>query len=164
MKDRLQQILKNEKLTPARFAELVGVQRSSVSHILSGRNNPSLDFLQKILANFEHINPDWLITGNGTYKRPSGENKNIGADESTRREGKIVFPENGPVKEEERAEYGKKPKSDSNLYKNHLSSYNQREVVPASENKAPTTTRSEKTIIKTILFYDDNSFEVFFPV
>jgi transcriptional regulator with XRE-family HTH domain len=154
MKDRLQQILKNERLTPARFAELVGVQRSSVSHILSGRNKPSLDFLQKILTNFEHINPDWLISGNCTYKRSSIDNKNSGTYETTRRDGKIVFPENTPVKEEERVQYREKRKGSSEHYKTTSIPGTGGDVTPS----AP-----EKKIIKTILFYDDNTFEVFFP-
>ncbi|MDK2840893.1 MAG: hypothetical protein PWQ17_398 [Anaerophaga sp.] len=165
MKDRLQQILTNERLTPARFAELVGVQRSSVSHILSGRNKPSLDFLQKILTSFEHINPDWLITGNGAYKRSSIENKNNGTDEASIRDGKIVFPKNAPVKEEERAEYSKRQNSGSRPFKANLPPDDNRGgVTPYSpKNKVPSTAHPEKTIIKTILFYDDNTFEVFFP-
>ncbi len=69
MKDRLQQLLNKEQLTPVRFSELVGVQRSSVSHILSGRNNPSLDFIQKILLKFPQISSDWLINGIGEVYR-----------------------------------------------------------------------------------------------
>lgn len=65
MKERLQKLLARENLTPVRFAEKVGVQRSSVSHILSGRNNPSLDFIQKILIAFPQISSDWLISGKG---------------------------------------------------------------------------------------------------
>jgi transcriptional regulator with XRE-family HTH domain len=69
MKERLQQLLNKEQLTPVRFAEMVGVQRSSVSHILSGRNNPSLDFIQKILMKFPHVSSDWLINGIGDIYR-----------------------------------------------------------------------------------------------
>ncbi len=72
MKTRLQKLIEKENITPARFAEIVGVQRSSVSHILSGRNNPSLDFIQKILSAFPRVSTDWLITGEGNiYKKDS---------------------------------------------------------------------------------------------
>jgi transcriptional regulator with XRE-family HTH domain len=77
MKQRLQQILSKEQLTPVRFAELVGVQRSSVSHILSGRNNPSLDFIQKILLTFPQISSDWLINGIGEIYRDHASGKQI---------------------------------------------------------------------------------------
>jgi transcriptional regulator with XRE-family HTH domain len=71
MKDRLQKFLVNEKLSPTRFAEIIGVQRSSISHILSGRNKPSFDVIQSILEKFPKLNPDWLIVGNGEiYRKP----------------------------------------------------------------------------------------------
>ena len=65
MKSRLQKIITSEGLTPTQFAEMIGMQRSSISHILSGRNNPSFDMLQNILTKFTKINPNWLIMGKG---------------------------------------------------------------------------------------------------
>lgn len=65
MKDRIIQLLTNEGLSASKFADIIGVQRSSMSHILSGRNNPSLDFIQKIMRSFPQISGDWLISGNG---------------------------------------------------------------------------------------------------
>ncbi|TAJ10726.1 helix-turn-helix domain-containing protein [Marinilabiliaceae bacterium JC017] len=70
MKERIQKILQRESLTPSKFADVIGVQRSGVSHILSGRNNPSLDFLNKILDHFPYISGDWLITGKGEMIKP----------------------------------------------------------------------------------------------
>jgi len=70
MKDRIEKLLAAEQLTSAKFADTIGVQRSSVSHILSGRNKPSLDFITKILETFTSINPDWLLMGKGKmYKK-----------------------------------------------------------------------------------------------
>lgn len=67
-----------EGISPTRFAEIVGVQRSSVSHILSGRNNPSLDFIQKILTAFPKLNSNWLITGKGdVYRQIVSQTDNI---------------------------------------------------------------------------------------
>ena len=69
MKDRLIDFLRQEQLTSAKFADMLGVQRSGVSHILSGRNNPGLDFMIKLLTRFPAVNAEWLITGKGTmYK------------------------------------------------------------------------------------------------
>ena len=65
MKNRLIQFLELEQLSPARFADVLGVQRSGVSHILSGRNKPGFDFIEKILTRFPGINAEWLITGKG---------------------------------------------------------------------------------------------------
>lgn len=53
--------MKSEGLTTTRLAEILGTQPSRISHIVSGRNNPSYDLLQTILRRFPRINPDWLL-------------------------------------------------------------------------------------------------------
>jgi transcriptional regulator with XRE-family HTH domain len=65
MRERLIKFLESENLSSAKFADDIGVQRSTVSHILSGRNNPSYDFIQKILSRYKYMNAEWLILGNG---------------------------------------------------------------------------------------------------
>ena len=65
MNNRLQLILKLENLSPARLADMIGIQRSGLSHILSGRNKPSFEFINKLLLKFPDINAEWLITGKG---------------------------------------------------------------------------------------------------
>ena len=65
MNNRLQQFLDLENLSPARLADLLGVQRSGVSHILSGRNKPGFDFIQKLLTKFPALSADWFLTGKG---------------------------------------------------------------------------------------------------
>ena len=70
MQDQIQEILRREDLTSSQFADRIGVQRSSVSHVLSGRNKPGFDFIHKILDAFPGINAEWLITGFGDmYKQ-----------------------------------------------------------------------------------------------
>lgn len=61
--ERLQLLMKENELTASSFADKIGVQRSSISHILSGRNKPSLDFIAKIEANFIEVSFHWLLTG-----------------------------------------------------------------------------------------------------
>lgn len=63
IQERLQLILKMHNLSPSAFADKLGVQRSNVSHVISGRNKPSLDFLEKIILNFPRVNAHWLLTG-----------------------------------------------------------------------------------------------------
>lgn len=65
MDKRLQQFLDLEDLTPSKLADILQIQRSGISHLLSGRNKPSFDFIEGILKNFPQINPDWLILGKG---------------------------------------------------------------------------------------------------
>ncbi len=62
--ERINQILKDQGITPSVFADRIGVQRSNVSHVLSGRSKPGLDFLEKILNHFPKLDAHWLITGN----------------------------------------------------------------------------------------------------
>ena len=62
---RLEIILKHYGLSASVFAEKISVQRSSISHILSGRNKPSLDFLDKVLQVFPEIDLVWLLSGKG---------------------------------------------------------------------------------------------------
>jgi transcriptional regulator with XRE-family HTH domain len=73
MKNRIAEIIETQKLTSQKFASLIGIQPSAVSHMLSGRNNPSMDVIQKILNTFRTINPDWLILGVGSMYREIGE-------------------------------------------------------------------------------------------
>jgi plasmid maintenance system antidote protein VapI len=75
MKDRLLKIIKQYNLTSTRFADVLGVQRSGISHILSGRNQPSYDFIVKLMKQYPEINPDWLIMGNGTIFRTAVKEK-----------------------------------------------------------------------------------------
>ncbi len=71
MKERIVQIIETENLTSGKFALTIGTQPSVISHIINGRNKPSMEIIQKILATFPTINPDWLILGYGSMYRPS---------------------------------------------------------------------------------------------
>lgn len=74
MREKLLLLMKNEGLTSSRLAELLGIRPSGISHILSGRNNPSFELVQKILRRFPDINPDWLLLDQGEmYRQQSDE-------------------------------------------------------------------------------------------
>jgi transcriptional regulator with XRE-family HTH domain len=64
---RLQKVIDYYGESSSSFAEKIGVQRSSISHILSGRNKPSLDFILKILSTFPEVELYWLLNGKGTF-------------------------------------------------------------------------------------------------
>lgn len=75
--NRLLEILDSKNLSASQFAEKIGVQRSSVSHVLSKRNKPSLDFIIKISKNFDDISLDWLINGdNSLNSNETNDEKN----------------------------------------------------------------------------------------
>ncbi len=77
------QFMQSEQISSTQFADKIGVQRSSVSHILSGRNNPSFDFIRKIMLTYPQIRAEWLIMGEGAMHKPE--------------EGRELFDENEPV-------------------------------------------------------------------
>ena len=63
MFDRILELLKEKNLTPSQFADEIGIQRSGMSHLISGRNKPSLEFVMKVLHRFPDVKPGWLLYG-----------------------------------------------------------------------------------------------------
>ena len=64
---RIQKILDYYSLSASAFADKISIQRSGISHLLSGRNKPSLDFIAKVYENFPEINLYWLLYGKGNF-------------------------------------------------------------------------------------------------
>lgn len=88
MKDRLAEFLKAERLTAVKFAEIMEVQPSSISHLLSGRNKPNFEFISRILLRFPNLNPNWIINGQGEIyksntKKSTEENTSVKRDNVT---------------------------------------------------------------------------------
>jgi transcriptional regulator with XRE-family HTH domain len=75
MKERILKFLESEKVSPSEFADKIGVQRSSMSHILNGRNYPSAAFIQKMLHAYPNVNSRWLLIGDGQMRSESAETK-----------------------------------------------------------------------------------------
>jgi transcriptional regulator with XRE-family HTH domain len=65
MKERILQILKHTGMTATKLADEIGVQRSGISHMISGRNQPSYDFMIKLLKRFPELSAEWLLRGKG---------------------------------------------------------------------------------------------------
>jgi len=79
--ERIGKIIEENNLSASSFAKTIGVQRSSISHILSGRNNPSLDLLLKIHNAFNYISLEWLILGDNSMEKTLEETQNIDKSE-----------------------------------------------------------------------------------
>ena len=96
--ERVKEIVNSNNLNATSFSKKIGFQRSGVSHILSGRNKPSLDFITKIYLNFDNVSLNWLLFGNDSKSKsdpdPSNtlelEKQNIKQIESKKIK-KIVF-------------------------------------------------------------------------
>ncbi|HBF88698.1 MAG TPA: transcriptional regulator [Bacteroidales bacterium] len=101
MRSRIEKIIKEYALSSSIFADEIKVQRAQISHIISGRNNPSLDIAQKILLRFPGINPEWLILGTGkmlksetTQMKFNYEPENVPTNESIEVVNKLGMPRN----------------------------------------------------------------------
>ncbi len=75
MKERLLAILEQKQMSASQFADSVGIQRATFHHIISGRNNPSLDVVTKIHTAYPDIDLEWLLTGNLQQDLFSPENQ-----------------------------------------------------------------------------------------
>ena len=69
--ERIKNIMEWLQLSSAEFADQINISRSRLSHILNGRNNPSLEIITEILKNYDSVDPDWLILGKGQMLRES---------------------------------------------------------------------------------------------
>ena len=76
MQERLKNWIESEGLKSSLFADIIGVNRATISHILSGRNKPSIDFLEKLLNAYPNLNANWLISGIG-YMQNNMEKKEV---------------------------------------------------------------------------------------
>ena len=147
MKEKLEIIRANENMNASELAKKLGVEASAISHIRSGRNKPSFDFVVKILAAFPHINPDWLLLDRGPYERDgmvtpidsSKESKPV--SDVAPSPGVTLFDavDNTPLSE---------PQSEV------------RNVdIPALSR----CSSSDKTVQRIIVLYSDNSFDSYLP-
>ena len=86
MHTRLKNWMESEGLKSSELADNIGANRATISHILSGRNKPSIDFLQKLLSAYSNLNANWLITGIG-YMSTKNETQDV---KVSKKIGKVV--------------------------------------------------------------------------
>jgi len=72
--ERLEKVIQFHGLSASQFADRIGVQRSGISHLLTGRNKPSLEFVMKVVAEFPEVNLYWLLYGQGSFPEMEKEN------------------------------------------------------------------------------------------
>ena len=142
MKERIIQIIETENLTSGKFALAIGTQPSVISHIINGRNKPSMEIIQKILTTFPTINPDWLILGYGSMHRPSFESGQTSLFDDV-----IHKPSDTNLNLNVHKEIAGTSKEDSTL-------------IP---NISPPVSLQAKKINKITVYYSDMTFEEFIP-
>lgn len=138
---RLETILDYYSLTASSFADKISVQRSSMSHLLSGRNKPSLDFILKLVEEFPEVTFEWILNGNGSFPKEDFVAPTLSKIESekiteTQKENDL-FSTSVEIKKEENEE------------KNNSSS---KFVLP-----------NENQIEQIVIFFKDGSFKNYHP-
>jgi transcriptional regulator with XRE-family HTH domain len=187
MKDRITLLIKAKNLTAAQFAEEIGVQKSSISHIISGRNNASLDFIQKILLTYPDVNMDWLMFGKGPLFKSADTavkvNTDVGLDavQSLDLTHVDLFSELNPARSTDfRKEKDLNPEvnlgenASPEVIKNEINAPMKINKEEASVDSAVNESKNEnfisghyktdtKVILKIVEFYSDNTYREFFP-
>lgn len=134
---KLQTILDYYSLTASSFADKIGVQRSSLSHLLSGRNKPSLEFVLKVTDVFKEVDLYWLLQGKGEFPK-NEENFTSTPIQNSNKED---------LSEEEQVSV--KDETVENLVK--------------QENLETTTKVEQSSIDKIVIFYKNGTFKSYQP-
>ena len=134
MESRIQKLIGAENLSPTKFADVIGVQRSAISHILSGRNKPSFDLIQKILTKFPRVSSEWLLMGRGEMYKTTIQQRLFDVD--------------------------LKPNEVKNEVKQPVIQENITNILATKE---PEIRVNESSIERIIIFYSDKSFKEYFP-
>lgn len=129
MKDRLNEIIEKKGLTATKFAAMIDVNPSAISHLLKGRNKPGYDVLVNIARAFPDISMDWLLTGKGSMYTKVIERPLAASDIPEKKEKPILQEEKESVSQKETAA-----------------------VVPS-------VSVSQKNLKRIVLFFSDGSFE-----
>lgn len=104
---RLKKVLQYYQLSASAFAEKISVQRSSISHLLSGRNKPSLDFVLKVLSEFKEVELYWLLNGKGSFPKLMNSEKITNSTTPTLFNQELNPPEIKPKQETQFIEHTK---------------------------------------------------------
>ena len=170
LNSRVQKIINYSELSSSEFADEIGVQRSNISHVLSGRNKPSLDFLMKIKDRFPEIQWEWLIEGKGAMifseNEAASTPSSYSLEESKINDDEPIITGLFSIPSQEIDENTKQEEVKSEI--SEPIQYNIVENTPEiSENKniSETEAPAEKgnNIKKIVFFYENGKFEVFEP-
>lgn len=164
-KDRIEKIMQLEQMTSAQFASEIGIQNSTLSHIVNGRNNPSLDVLKKILTRYPQISSDWLILGSGTMFRDELKSQSLSLFDNIDLNNEIssIYTKNNSQNSGSSFTHkeNEMQKSKENLHTVD-SNIATREVNLLEEEKfVHLKEQTDKTVKKIILYYNDNTFQEF---
>lgn len=161
--NRLAFLLENLDYTASAFADKIGVQRSSLSHLLSGRNKPSLDFIMKINEAFPEISLTWILKGKGNYL----ESQNTTSiTKIVQQPTTTIAPPIDPITGHIIIDSNEKSTSNSNV----ISKQNQPQVTPESNLKNNSESilnqlpfQIDSNVDQIVVFYKDGTFRQYKP-
>ena len=162
VKEKIEKIIKAENLNFAQFAAQINIQGSTLSHILNGRNKPSLDVLKSILNRYRNISSDWLILDVGTMYRAEKQSQeptlfdNIEQTIST----PIVLESFTPPKNTSPI-YTNQEKVAPELISHPLSTPEPSPSAPPQSTFVVSENAPSKSVRKIIIYYTDNTFQEF---
>ena len=148
MKERIAQIIQKEDVTAAQFADKIGISPSSLSHILSGRNNPSLEVVMKIHKACDYISLDWLLYGEGQMETDVDSDNNLNFDSPLFGENSLFTPDRQAAPEYRKENEVKAPV------------YTPKEIV---REEIKYIEKPAKKITEIRIFYDNGTYETFKP-
>ena len=156
-KERIEKIMQQEEMNSAVFAAEIGIQGSTLSHILNGRNNPSLDVLKKILNRFRTLSSDWLILGVGSMYRSEKQSQAPTLFDSI--DENIYKSGDSDSKTDEK-------KASQSLFNQQIKSFVAETVSgipqePTIPVNYPSVESVSKSVKKIIVYYTDNTFQEF---
>ncbi len=140
--------MEKENLTPAKFADMLNINRAVISHILNGRNNPSLDVVTKILGDMDYINPEWLINGSGNMYK-------TGIDPDSLSKQPDLFNQREISTGDDKTNI---KSSEESILKD-----NENNMQQSDTKQLEHIIRPGKKITQIIIYYNDNTFERFNP-
>ena len=153
MREKLQLLMNAENLTGSKLAEYLGIQPSSISHILGGRNKPSLDFVQKILQRYPRINPDWLLLDSDEmYRADSSPASSVATS------AELQFSESASMAESA-------TQAEPSAAENHSSPADHTTQAPSNvmDTIAPLVAPHNRGVKRIIVMFDDHTFESYEP-
>lgn len=174
-KTRIEKLMQHEGMTSGQFAQEIGIQNSTLSHILNNRNNPSLDVMKKILNRFPLINSDWLILGQGAMFRKESHSQMpslFGFDDESSSLSENSIDRNAENSIRNFSVNEKKSVSPLSEMNTGVSDSRKNESLAIKEKSLENSViKSEFTreqtsnvgtkVIKIILYYSDNTFQEF---
>ena len=178
MRERIKEIMEREGMGQSQFADFIGVNRPTLSHILAGRNNPSMEVVMKIHQKFKKISLLWLLDGIGTYESnvvADYPNSALNEETSTAMDEMVSYEPSSSANEQTQARfYQGELFAENPVFASESTGVakNRKEIPLQTLPKAPYLSETQieyakkslqRKIVEIKIFFDDGTYETFKP-